>query len=129
MNIEHIALWCRNIEAMKAFYKKYFNARASDKYINPAKGFSSYFLDFESGARLEIMEMSSIPESRNNPYDQSTGYIHLAISVGSQAEVEALTARMGEDGYEILDGPRRTGDGCFESVVLDPENNRIEITV
>jgi len=114
---------------MKAFYEKYFNALASEIYINPAKGFSSYFLSFDSGARLEIMEMSSVPESNDSPYDQSTGYIHLAFSVGSEAEVDAVTARLGKDGFEILDGPRRTGDGCYESVILDPEQNRIEITV
>ena len=129
MNIEHIALWCKSIDAMKAFYEKYFNAHANDKYINHTKGFSSYFLRFDSGPRLEIMEMASVPESNDNPYDQFIGYIHLAFSVGSEAVVEALTKRLQEDGYEILDGPRRTGDGYYESIVLDPEKNRIEITV
>ena len=128
MKIEHIAIWCKNIEAMKAFYEKYFNAHANDKYINHGKGFSSYFLSFDSGTRLEIMEMASVPESSNNPYDQFIGYIHLAFSVGSEHGVESLTQRLQNDGYEVLDGPRKTGDGYYESVVLDPENNRIEIT-
>ena len=129
MHVEHIALWCKSIEAMKAFYSKYFNAQVSEKYINQSKGFSSYFLSFGSGSRIEIMEMDSVPESKDNPYDQFTGYIHLAFSVGSEVEVDALTGRLGRDGFEILDGPRRTGDGFYESVVLDPEQNRIEITV
>ena len=61
--------------------------------------------------------------------DQFIGFIHLAFSVGSEDKVNALTAKLAEDGFEVLEGPRRTGDGYYESVVLDPENNRIEITV
>ena len=129
MKIEHIALWTKNIEALKSFYEKYFNAQSNNKYTNPRKGFSSYFLSFDSGARLEIMQMDSVPDTKDNPYDQFIGYIHIAISVGSEEKVNVLTAKLLEDGFEILDGPRRTGDGYYESVVLDPEQNRVEITV
>ncbi len=129
MKIEHIALWAKNIEALKSFYEKYFNAQSNNKYTNPRKRFSSYFLSFDSGARLEIMQMDSVPDTKDNPYDQFIGYIHIAISVGSEEKVNVLTAKLLEDGFEILDGPRRTGDGYYESVVLDPEQNRVEITV
>ena len=129
MKIEHIALWAKNIEALKSFYEKYFNAHSNNKYTNPRKRFSSYFLSFDSGARLEIMQMDSVPDTKDNPYDQFIGYIHIAISVGSEEKVNVLTAKLLEDGFEILDGPRRTGDGYYESVVLDPEQNRVEITV
>ena len=129
MKIEHIALWAKNIEALKSFYEKYFNAQSNNKYTNPRKGFSSYFLSFDSGARLEIMQMDSVPDTKDNPYDPFIGYIHIAISVGSEEKVNILTAKLLEDGFEILDGPRRTGDGYYESVVLDPEQNRVEITV
>lgn len=128
MKIEHVAVWAKDIELLKSFYERYFGAQFNDKYINPSKGFSSYFLNFESGARLEVMQMESVPDSINNPYDQFTGYIHLAFSVGTEEKVDALTAKLAEDGFEVLDGPRRTGDGYYESTVLDPENNRIEIT-
>lgn len=128
MKIEHLALWARDIDALRSFYEKYFNAQSNDKYINSTKGFSSYFLSFESGARLEIMQMGSIPESANDPYAQFTGLVHFAFSVGTEEKVDAITRQLEEDGYEILDGPRRTGDGYYESAVLDPENNRIEIT-
>ena len=129
MKIEHIAIWTKNIDNLKFFYEKYFNARSNRKYINPEKNFSSYFLSFDSGTRLEIMQMPSVPDSKNNPYDQFLGYIHLAFSVGSEEKVNALTSKLGNDGFKIIDNPRRTGDGYYESVVLDPENNRIEITV
>lgn len=129
MKIEHIAMWSKNIETLKSFYEKYFNAQSNDKYTNPGKQFSSYFLNFDSGARLEIMQMQPEPDKNSNSYDQFTGYIHIAISVGSEKKVNTLTARLLEDGFEVLDGPRRTGDGYYESVVLDPEKNRIEITV
>ena len=128
MKIEHVAVWSRDIETLKAFYEKYFNAESNDRYTNPAKGFSSYFLSFDSGARLEVMQMDSIPESIDDPYKQSTGLIHLAFSVGTEEDVDSLTAWLREDGFEVLDGPRRTGDGYYESAVLDPEKNRIDIT-
>jgi lactoylglutathione lyase len=57
------------------------------------------------------------------------GLAHLAISVGSIQGVEELTGRLRKDGFEVVDGPRHTGDGYFESVVLDPDGNRIEITI
>ncbi|MBF0290101.1 MAG: VOC family protein [SAR324 cluster bacterium] len=128
MKIEHVAIWARDIEMLKAFYEKYFHAQANDKYTNLTKGLSSYFLSFESGARIEIMQKDSVPETTNDPYEQFTGYIHLAFSVGSKEQVDFLTTRLKEDGFEVLDGPRRTGDGYYESAVLDPEKNRIEIT-
>lgn len=128
MKIEHVAVWSKNIEKLKAFYEKYFNAQSNDKYTNPSKGFSSFFLSFESGARLEIMQQDTVPDSTNDPYDQFTGFIHLAFSAGSEDKVDLLTEQLKADGFEILDGPRKTGDGYYESVVLDPENNRIEIT-
>ena len=129
MKIEHVALWAKNIDNLKSFYEKYFNAKSNSKYTNPRKKFSSYFLSFDTDTRLEIMQMPSVPASKGNRCDQFLGYIHLAFSVGSEDKVNALTSKLADDGYEVLDGPRRTGDGYYESAVLDPENNRIEITV
>ena len=129
MKIEHIALWAKNIDNLKTFYEKYFQAKSSNKYSNPSKKFSSYFLSFYSVTRLEIMQMPSVPASKGNPYDQFLGYTHLAFSVGSEDKVNALTSKLANDGFKVLNGPRRTGDGYYESVVLDPENNRIEITI
>ena len=129
MKVEHIAIWTKDIEGLRQFYEKYFDASANEKYTNSEKGFSSYFLSFDSGARLEIMQMSSVPETANDPYKQFTGLIHIAISVGSAEKVDTLTANLAENGYEVLDSPRETGDGYYESTVLDPENNRIEVTV
>ena len=129
MNIEHIAIWAQDIETLKAFYETYFEATPNGKYINHKKGFASYFLSFTTGARLELMQMPSVPTSIDDPYKQSTGLIHFAFSIGSAESVDALTARLAKDGYDILDGPRKTGDGYYESTVLDPEQNRIEITI
>ena len=129
MRIEHIAIWTHRLEDLKAFYETYFGATAGEKYVNPRKGFESYFLTFEGGARLELMRMPTIPTSLNIVGTQSTGLIHFAMSVGSEAAVDQLTARLRADSYLVLDGPRRTGDGYYESVVLDPDGNRVEITV
>jgi lactoylglutathione lyase len=129
MHIEHVAIWTKNLEQLKDFYVHYFQAEAGVKYTNPDKGFESRFLTFFSGARLELMQMPSIPDSLNDLEAQFTGLIHLAISVGSQDQVDSLTARLRDEGHRILDGPRRTGDGYYESLVLDPDDNRIDITV
>ena len=128
MHIEHIALWTNQLEEMRAFYLKYFEAKSNEKYFNPNKNFSSYFLSFEKGCRLEIMEMPKIPNSQNDVYAQFTGLIHFAVSVGSKEMVDNLTERLRKDGFEIIGEPRITGDGYYESVVFDPDKNRIEIT-
>lgn len=128
MKIEHLAIWVRDLEKMKAFYMNYFQTTANKKYINPKKNFSSYFLSFEGECRLEIMQMPNIPENENDAYQQYRGIIHFAISVGSKEKVDTLTEHLRKDGYEIVGEPRTTGDGYYESVILDPENNRIEIT-
>lgn len=128
MHIEHLALWVRDLERMRTFYETYFSAIANDKYTNIAKGFSSYFLSFPGGGpRLEIMQMPGIPDSLNDAFAQFSGLIHFAISVGSETAVDAVTEQLRTDGFPVLGEPRRTGDGYYESVVLDPELNRIEI--
>ena len=128
MRIEHIAIWCKDIEALRIFYEKYFNAVSNQKYTNKQNGFCSYFLSFDSGARLELMHLDSVPDTAKDPYTQFTGLIHLAISVGSDDKVDQLTNEIKQAGHQIVDEPRRTGDGYYESVVLDIEGNRIEIT-
>lgn len=129
MHIEHIAIWTPDLERLKSFYETYFQAAAGRKYVNPQRGFESYFLTFASGARLEIMHRPAIPPAQDGAGLQAAGYAHLALSVGSPEAVEGLTARLREDGYRVVDGPRRTGDGYFESVVLDPDGNRVEMTI
>ena len=129
MFIEHLAIWCADIESMKHFYTKWFNATAGTKYFNPAKNFSSYFLSFEKGPRLELMQMPNIADNQNDFFKQYKGLIHFAVSVGSAEEVNRLTEAMRSAGITILGEPRFTGDGYYESVVTDPENNRIEITI
>jgi lactoylglutathione lyase len=129
MHIEHVALWTKDLEAMKGFYVRYFGGRAGDKYVNPKHGFASYFVTFDTGARLEIMHMPSVPDNANDLERQALGWIHIAFSVSSKEAVDSLTERLRVDGYRVIGEPRTTGDGYYESVVLDPEGNRIEITV
>ena len=129
MHIEHLAIWVKDIEAMKAFYCNYFHATANEKYTNSIKQFQSYFLSFDGGPRLELMQMPSVYSSNNDVYAQFMGLIHFAVSLGSKEKVDALTSQFHNDGFEVLDGPRTTGDGYYESVILDPEKNRIELTV
>lgn len=129
MKIEHLAVWTNQLEALKTFYIKFFNARSNEKYHNPVKQFNSYFLSFDDGARLEVMQMPDIPGNANDVQKQAIGIIHFAISVGSKEKVDELTGKIREAGYAVIGEPRRTGDGYYESVILDPDNNRIEITI
>ncbi len=129
MHIEHLAMWVKDLERMKGFYCRYFNATANKKYINEKKQFQSYFLSFNAGPRLELMQMPSVPGSKDDVYDQFTGFIHFAVSLGSKLKVDEMTECFRRDGFEVIDEPRTTGDGYYESVILDPEKNRIELTV
>ena len=129
MRIEHVAVWTKNLERLKEFYTIYFGARANSKYINPNKEFESYFLSFSSGTRLELMWSPKVADLTKNSGFESVGYAHLAFSVGSREQVERVTAHLEEARYIVTSKPRSTGDGYYESVVLDPDGNRIEITI
>ena len=127
MKIAHIAMWVRNLEEMKKFYIKYFNCKCSDKYTNINTGFESYFITFEDNSKLEIMTKINIKERDYN--NDIYGLAHIAISVGSKEKVDSLTDILKNDGYKIFSYPRNTGDGYYESVIFDIENNKIEITI
>jgi lactoylglutathione lyase len=127
MRIEHIAIWTADLTRCKHFYTSYFGATAGPDYINPAKGFESCFISFADGARLEAMTTTSLSLVELAPGAQRLGLTHLAISVGSERLVDELTQRLRNDGIVVVDGPRRTGDGYYESVIIDPDGNRIEI--
>lgn len=124
MRIEHVALWTSNLERSKHFYETYFGATAGTKYTNTQRQFESYFLQFEGGARLELMQMPGVVAADG----QLRGWAHIAIATGSQQAVDALTNRLEQAGYTVSSQPRTTGDGYYESVVLDPDGNPIEIT-
>jgi lactoylglutathione lyase len=127
MRIEHIAIWVSDLDTMRKFYEKYFNARSNQKYHNERTGFMSYFLSFENSARIEIMTRPDILGARSN--DITLGYAHFAFSVGSKEKVRELTELLRQDGYMIVGEPRTTGDGYFESVIRDPDGNLVEITI
>lgn len=129
MILEHIAIWTNDVERLKDFYMKYFDAAPNNKYINPKKEFESYFLSFKSGARLEIMKMKGVPENLNDTVQQQhLGIIHLAFGVDTIKDVDAKAEQLKADGFPILSGPRKTGDGYYEFETLDPDHNRIEVT-
>lgn len=129
MLIEHVAIWTHDLDRLAAFYTTYLGGEAGPRYHNPRTGFASIFVRFESGARLELMQMPGIPANANDPMTQATGLIHLAFSVGSREAVDALTTRLAADGLRVIGPPRTTGDGYYESVVLDPDGNRVELTI
>jgi lactoylglutathione lyase len=129
MKLEHVAIWTEDLERLKNYYVKYFGGKSNDKYFNPTKNFESYFLTFESGARLEIMKKPDIPTNLNDTIiKQHQGIIHLAFGVETMAEVEGKLKELQQNGYQILSGPRKTGDGYYEFETLDPDNNRLEVT-
>ena len=140
MKIEHIAIWVKDIDRVCEFYRKYFGGVVQPLYHNPTKQFTSRFISFDDGARLEVMHRPDIDVERNVGINkivshetlsdtQHLGFTHLSFSVGSKEEVDRLTQQMSSEGIPVVGQPRTTGDGYYESVVLDPEGNRIEITV
>lgn len=127
MQIEHVAMYVNDLEAAKNFFEKYFDAVANSGYYNQTTGFRSYFLSFADGARLEIMNKALLEDIPKVP--NRTGFIHIAFRVGSKEKVDRLTELLKQDGYEVLSGPRTTGDGYYESCIVGVEGNLIEITV
>jgi lactoylglutathione lyase len=127
MRIEHIAIWVKDLEGMRDFYTRYFKMNCSKKYVNDRKKFSSYFLSFESGARIEIMHRTDITEQQDTSIDMQ-GLAHFAIAVGNKEKVDQLTDAIHSNGFLIVGEPRITGDGYYESIVQDPEGNKVEIT-
>lgn len=126
MKIEHTAIYYRDLEKAKDFFAKYFGASAGKLYRNEKTGFSSYFLTFESGSRLEIMNRPNVCVGESRPLG---GLHHIAFSAGSREAVDSLTERLRQDGFSVAGEPRVTGDGYYESVITDTEGNTIEITV
>lgn len=128
MKISHIALWTNKLEEQKDFYTTYFNGKSNEKYINPTKGFESYFISFDGNdTTLEIMRRVDVKESKYDANKEYLGICHFAFCVGSKEKVLELTERLRKDGFKIVGEPRTSGDGYFESVVLDTDNNRVEI--
>jgi len=129
MTLEHVAIWTADLERLKTYYESWFGAQPNNKYTNADTGFESYFLTFASGARLEMMSRPCIPPNKNDTVrQQHLGLIHLAFSMDTIREVDDKAAQLQNAGFNILRGPRKTGDGYYEFETLDPDNNRIEVT-
>ena len=127
MKIEHIAMYVNDLEKTKDFFEKYFNAKSNSGYHNQKTDFRSYFLTFDDGARLEIMNRPKMNDETKAV--NRTGFIHIAFSVGSAEAVDELTDKLRKDGYEVISGPRTTGDGYYESCIIAIEGNQIELTI
>ena len=124
MKIHHIAIWTFRLEELREFYIRYFNGTSNEKYINPKKGFESYFIYFDDGAALELMSRTDV---QNTPIEENKlGITHFALSFQSKEDVLRTTEQLRSDGYTIAGEPRTSGDGYFESVILDPDGNRAD---
>ena len=129
MKIDHVALFCVDLERLKAFFLKYFDATSNEQYHNPRTELRTYILSFpDDGSRLELMTRPEV-NFEDMPNFYRHGFVHLSFALGSKQAVDKLTARLDTDGYEILSGPRITGDGYYETAFLGPEDIQIEITV
>lgn len=128
MRIDHIALFCKNLEQMRHFFLDYFEATSNMQYHNPRTGLRTYILTFpDGGARLELMQRSDTIDA--DPSKPNIGFVHLSFAVGSKDAVDAKTIELCDAGYQVTSGPRITGDGYYESCILGPEGIQIEITV
>ncbi|MEM7550238.1 MAG: VOC family protein [Bacteroidota bacterium] len=126
MHIEHLAVWVKDIEYVRSFFRKFFQAQSSEKYVNPSKKFTSYFLSFSEGSRLELMHRTDI---LNQSEENTLGLTHIAFSLGSKEKVDQLTLELEKEGHKVIGNPRTTGDGYYESVIQGPEEMIIELTI
>ncbi|SDB64206.1 VOC family protein [Butyrivibrio sp. INlla16] len=126
MKIEHVAMYVNDLEAARDFFVKYLGGKSNDGYHNVNTDFRSYFISFDDGARLELMKKPGLADAEKHL--TRTGYIHIAFSVGSRQRVDELTKLLKDDGFEVVSGPRTTGDGYYESCIIGIEGNQIEIT-
>lgn len=126
MKIEHIAMYVNDLEVARDFFVKYLGGKSNDGYHNKTTDFRSYFISFDDGARLELMNKPGLSDL-DKPLNR-TGYIHIAFSVGSKEAVDDLTKRLKDDGFEVVSGPRTTGDSYYESCIIGIEDNQVEIT-
>lgn len=124
MQLTHIAIWTNELERAREFYVKYFNGESNEKYVNPKKGFASYFITFEGGASLEIMQRTDVTEVREGLF---IGLAHFAFSVGSKEKVNEMIEMFRREGYNITGEPRTTGDGFYEGSIEDPDGNIVEV--
>ena len=125
--IDHVAMYVHDLEAVRSFFMKYFDAKSNEQYHNPRTGLRTYILSFAEGARLELMTRPDMDDAPKTEF--RTGYIHLSFAVGSKEAVDELTLTLQQDGYQVLSGPRTTGDGYYESQIEGIEGNLIEITI
>lgn len=125
MRLHHIALWTRQLEELRDFYVRYFGGESNAKYVNETKGFESYFISFGEGCRLELMRRRDVVAPAEA--EPRLGLCHMAFGCTSREEVLQLTERLRADGFAVVGEPRTSGDGYFESVVADPDGNRVEI--
>lgn len=127
MRIDHVALFCKDLEQMRQFFLDYFEAKSNELYHNPRSGLRTYILTFPNGgARLELMQR---PDTINaDPSKPNIGFIHVSFAVGNKEAVDAKTIELRDAGYQVTSGPRTTGDGYYESCILGPEGIQIEIT-
>jgi len=123
--LEHVALYVEDLEKIKEFYVRHFRATANNKYHNPRTGLQTYFLSFEGGARLEIIQRPAMSPRASG--EHPLGYTHISFKLGSFEKVDHLTRLLQESGCPLLNGPRMTGDGYYESVLSDPEGNLVEL--
>lgn len=128
MKIEHIALFCKDLEQMRQFFLDHFEAESNEQYHNPKTGLRTYILTFPNGgARLELMQRHDTIDA--DPSKPSIGFIHVSFAVGSKEAVDEKTIELRDAGYQVTSGPRTTGDGYYESCILGPEGIQIEITI
>ena len=127
MKIDHIALFCRDLERMREFFIEHFEARSNEQYINPRTGLHTYILTLpDAGARLELMSRPEMTEV--DPSKPNIGFIHVSFAVGSKAAVDAKTDELRTAGFAVTSGPRTTGDGYYEACILGPEGIQLEVT-
>ncbi|ATF49368.1 VOC family protein [Citrobacter freundii] len=125
MKIAHMALWTQDLERQARFWITFLGGEINEKYASKTNpGFESYFVKIGESIAIELMTKPGL--SQAVPDNNTTGWVHLAISVGGVENVDSISMRAKQQGI-LVSGPRTTGDGYYEAVIHDPDGNLIEI--
>lgn len=126
MNLERILIWSDDTEKTRKFYTRFFAGRAKRKATRQQGQSDSFAIAFGNGPALDVN-----PKNRIADLPQGTPIVHptnnLSFRFENRSQVDNLTQWIVDEGHRLEQPPYHLNNGCYKSVVRDPDHNKIEI--